>query len=335
MADIFISYSRRDIDRVMPLIDYLKSNGSSVWCDQDIAGADEWAQDIFDAIRNCQICLVMLSGASARSDEVRKEVSLAAEEKKKFVPIHLEDCKDAIPGTMRYHFAGTQQITMRDARDFPEILSQISNWVHDGERAIAKIRVSIDRLSQELDTETTIGYFPVLETTQIVCRTLVDLINTDLIGLLERQQKRFWLPSNIAEHEESGLRLLRNYGLIHHSEKWLFEPTRSARVWSSPSGDLLLSLYKEEFSRIRRLAWESVEIIHKAKTNAPLMSDLLSMRRGAAPGSMERLRQLRNLCFVYYPSLSSTPLLAEVDISEFQLTELGEYVLAVTGHFRP
>ena len=50
-ADVFISYSSLDRDRVIPVVDYLRSSGISVWVDEgNIHAADLWSEQIVQAI---------------------------------------------------------------------------------------------------------------------------------------------------------------------------------------------------------------------------------------------------------------------------------------------
>ena len=61
-ADVFISYSSFDRDRVMPVVDSLRSKGISVWVDEgNIHAADLWSEQIVQAIADCRVMVVMLS----------------------------------------------------------------------------------------------------------------------------------------------------------------------------------------------------------------------------------------------------------------------------------
>ena len=53
-ADVFISYSSMDRDRVTPVVEYLRSSGISVWVDEgNIHAADLWSEQIVQAIADC------------------------------------------------------------------------------------------------------------------------------------------------------------------------------------------------------------------------------------------------------------------------------------------
>ena len=86
MADIFISYSSKDKEKADQLSELLASAGLSVWIDRSgIDAATSWSKEIVQAIDNCKALLVLLSPNSVISINVAKEVSLAAEQKKKIL----------------------------------------------------------------------------------------------------------------------------------------------------------------------------------------------------------------------------------------------------------
>lgn len=82
-AEVFVSYSSLDRDRVMPVVESLRGNGISVWVDEgNIHAADLWSEQIVQAIADCRVMVVMLSQNSTDSHNVVKEVMLASELKK-------------------------------------------------------------------------------------------------------------------------------------------------------------------------------------------------------------------------------------------------------------
>ncbi len=111
MADIFISYSSKDREQALQLIELLSSAGLSVWIDQSgIDVATSWSGEIVDAIEECKAFVVLLSPNSVVSVNVVKEVSLAAERRKKILPLDLEPV--ALPRDLAYHLAGIQRAPM-------------------------------------------------------------------------------------------------------------------------------------------------------------------------------------------------------------------------------
>lgn len=110
-VDLFLSYSRRDEKRVLPIADRLRSAGLNVWMDQSgIDGATLWAQEISDAIRRAKVCVLFGSASSYGSPHVIREVSLACEERKPILPLQLDSVET--PSAMRYQLAGIQHIAL-------------------------------------------------------------------------------------------------------------------------------------------------------------------------------------------------------------------------------
>jgi TolB-like protein len=111
LADIFISYSSKDREQALQLIELLSSAGLSVWIDQSgIDIATSWSKEIVQAITGCKAFVVLLSPNSILSENVVKEVSLAAERKKKILPLDLEPV--SLPDELAYHLAGIQRAPM-------------------------------------------------------------------------------------------------------------------------------------------------------------------------------------------------------------------------------
>ena len=108
-ADVFISYSSNDLDRVVKLADKLRSAGVSIWVDESgIGAATLWSKEIAGAIKGCKVLVLMVTPNSVKSENVVKEVTLAAEQRKKILPVVLEPTQ--IPEALEYHLAGIQHL---------------------------------------------------------------------------------------------------------------------------------------------------------------------------------------------------------------------------------
>jgi len=110
MTQVFISYSRRDIDVVESIVSQLEAAGIEVWLDrEDIKPGKQWRKQIVEGIDTAEAFVLNLSPNSAASDNVLKELNLAEEALDPFIlPIMLTEMK--IPDEMRYQLAGTQFI---------------------------------------------------------------------------------------------------------------------------------------------------------------------------------------------------------------------------------
>ena len=98
----FISYSRKDKPVIMRYVDLLRHYGVDVWIDESgINASSDWAEQIVHGITHCDIFIVFLSGSSINSENVRKEIGLAASMHKKILPFKIQDVE--IPPALLYH----------------------------------------------------------------------------------------------------------------------------------------------------------------------------------------------------------------------------------------
>lgn len=88
MADIFISYSRRDQEFVRRLHDHLLSDGRDVWVDwESIPLTADWFEEIKAGIEGADSFLFVISPDSVRSEVVAAELEYALSMNKRFVPL--------------------------------------------------------------------------------------------------------------------------------------------------------------------------------------------------------------------------------------------------------
>ncbi len=108
MPDIFISYSRKDSDVAMQLVELLHSAGLSCWIDtRGIELATQWSKEIVQAIDACDAFVLLLSAASNSSSNVHKEVHLASEKRKKILVLELDPVR--LSADLQYPLAGLQR----------------------------------------------------------------------------------------------------------------------------------------------------------------------------------------------------------------------------------
>lgn len=95
MTDLFISYSRRDLDFVMRLNDELKKDNRSVWIDlEDIPPTSEWLAEIYSGIENADTFVFVISPDSVISNVCKSEIEHAIKNGKRLVPILHRDVPD-------------------------------------------------------------------------------------------------------------------------------------------------------------------------------------------------------------------------------------------------
>ena len=135
-AEVFISYASKDRKRILDLVDRLESADVSVWIDQmSIEGATMWSEEIVSAIRNCKVLILAISGNSADSKNVVKELALASEGQKNILPVYLESAE--IPESMAYQLAGIQRVEFFKGDEELGLQSVI--------RALAKLGVTVNK----------------------------------------------------------------------------------------------------------------------------------------------------------------------------------------------
>jgi tetratricopeptide (TPR) repeat protein len=89
MADIFISYSREDHDRVRPLAEALSARGFVVWWDRALAAGDDYAAIIARELEVAKAVVVVWSASSSTSAWVRDEAA-RARETARLVPVRID-----------------------------------------------------------------------------------------------------------------------------------------------------------------------------------------------------------------------------------------------------
>ena len=131
MTDIFISYSRKDSEQATTLAEMLTSAGLSCWIDREgIDVATTWSREIVQAIDQCKAFIVLLSPSSNESHNVAKEVSFAAEQKKKILPLDLEPV--TLSEELRYHLAGIQRAPMTNIDSIIRALGKLGTRGNEG-----------------------------------------------------------------------------------------------------------------------------------------------------------------------------------------------------------
>src|SRR6266487_591769 len=143
MADIFISYSRKDKDFVRRLDETLKSRGREAWVDwEDLRPTEEWMQAIHAAIEGADTFVFVLTPDSVASVVCGREIAHAAAHNKRMVPIVARDVDAAaVPETL----AKLNWIFCRDSDDFEKATDTLITafdtdleWVHAHTRLLTR-----------------------------------------------------------------------------------------------------------------------------------------------------------------------------------------------------
>src|SRR5499426_2495863 len=86
VADIFISYSKPDRDKVKMLAAYLESEGWTVWWDSSLTSGDAYRDEIMKQLTAARAVIVVWTQTSIKSDFVRAEAG-QAKAQGKLIPV--------------------------------------------------------------------------------------------------------------------------------------------------------------------------------------------------------------------------------------------------------
>ena len=92
MADVFVSYTANDRDRVAQLVEALQGAGLSVWWDRGIDVGSTFDREIERELEAARCVVVVWSNTSVESEWVRNE-AFEAQSRERLVPILIDDVK--------------------------------------------------------------------------------------------------------------------------------------------------------------------------------------------------------------------------------------------------
>jgi WD40 repeat protein len=96
--DIFLSYSRRNVNFTRLVAEHLKSSGHEVWVDwEDIPFSSDWWKEIMRGMDGCQAVVLIVTPEFLRSDVCNREMTYARNSNKRMIPIlHQEIDEEAM-----------------------------------------------------------------------------------------------------------------------------------------------------------------------------------------------------------------------------------------------
>ncbi|MBE6285237.1 MAG: TIR domain-containing protein [Bacteroidales bacterium] len=126
--DIFVSYSRKDIDIVRKLVNdiHAKSN-ARCWVDWNgIESGDQFVDVIINAIDKVDTVLFILSDNSMASEFARREIDYARNTGKKIVPVVVDGGK--LRGWFLFFFGSVDYIDIKVPMQYDKLLRNIGDW---------------------------------------------------------------------------------------------------------------------------------------------------------------------------------------------------------------
>lgn len=142
--EVFISYSRRDLEAVERILSRLRAIAIDPWIDfDDIRPATEWKKEILVGVQACHNFLFCISPNSVKSDYCKWELDHALLHNKRIIPLIVEDCN---LGEVPRPLLDLQLISLKD---FDKGFGQLMDALN------APIGISLgDRLDSLVEIET-------------------------------------------------------------------------------------------------------------------------------------------------------------------------------------
>ena len=114
MADVFISYSRKDIDFVHRVFDVLTARDRDPWADwQDIPPTADWLDEIYQGIEAADSFLFVISPDSVISEICTLEIEHAIKHNKRLVLVVWKDASDVHQSMSAHNW-----VSLREEDDF-------------------------------------------------------------------------------------------------------------------------------------------------------------------------------------------------------------------------
>lgn len=112
--EVFISYSRKDVEAVNTIRDILEQNGISYWIDKEgIFSGENYKEVIVDAIETAKAVIFVSSVNSNASINVIRELGYAVKQRRRIIPIMLDDTPYA--KSVRLDISDIHQIEFKDS----------------------------------------------------------------------------------------------------------------------------------------------------------------------------------------------------------------------------
>ncbi len=121
MADLFVSYTHADRERVRPLVNLLEEEGWTVWWDRGIEPGKRWEKEIDREIAISKSILVVWTSGCKNSEWVHYETDIAIE-REMYIPVLLDE--DSIPEKYT-RYQATELTRWKGNSDLSELQSLI------------------------------------------------------------------------------------------------------------------------------------------------------------------------------------------------------------------
>ena len=134
---IFISYSRKDLPKIRPIIKEMRKSGYHVWFDKKIPAGVNWSNYIASHIENCTACVAFHSQKSRDSRHCQEEIHYALKYGKTVFSVYLDD-NVKLEGGLAMQLARFQSIRYTNSAKLLEALQQNRDFKRCGPNAPKK-----------------------------------------------------------------------------------------------------------------------------------------------------------------------------------------------------
>lgn len=127
--EVFISYSRKDINKVRKIkAEIERVTGVPCWMDMEgIEGGVEFEEVIVSAIDKSRVVLFIMSEGALKSEGAKQEIRYAKKTGKKLVPVNIDNSK--LEGWFLFTFAGIDIIDYNNKDQKEKLFSNIREWI--------------------------------------------------------------------------------------------------------------------------------------------------------------------------------------------------------------
>jgi WD40 repeat protein len=145
LADIFVSYSRKDIAFARILHEELNARDLETWIDwQDIPPSADWLAEVYQAIEAADAFVFLVSPTSVDSEVCGREIAHAIEHHKRLIPIVLDNVD---PAVLPPEVASINWIFCREQNEYQQAFDRLVeavrtdlDWVRAHTRLLVRAR---------------------------------------------------------------------------------------------------------------------------------------------------------------------------------------------------
>ena len=122
---VFVSYSRKDSEKVDVIIDKLNIKGIRIWYDNGIRPASEWSKTITEKIKHASYFMAFISKNYLESDNCLDELAFAKDKIPNRLLCYIQDI--SLPDELILRHGRIQHIRLAEVEDIDAFTDQIIN----------------------------------------------------------------------------------------------------------------------------------------------------------------------------------------------------------------